>query len=297
MELTLVVVSLVSLGIGTAMSVVAWKLARDSRQRSTARVDALEALALGSDDDGDAGGLVPALAMATPTANVRHVLPASEPTPARPVAVRFSSLDENDDEHAPVTDGDFEPASGESDGMFGGATERVTPPVRWYALVGVAAMMVIGAATVYALHTPGFFNGMPLAAADNAPIASAGPRPLELVSLRYSTDEPGFFTVSGRVLNPLGAKQLRGVVAVVYLFDAKGQYVGNGRIPLDIGTLDAGLESPFTVRVAATGPVARYRVGFRFPDGAVVAHIDKRAEPSASRGSPFRGDKRDMVGS
>src|SRR5262245_61258269 len=138
MEWMLIVVSLVSLGIATAMSVVAWKLGRDSRQRSSARVDALETLALGSDDD-DAGGLVPALAMAAPVS----VRPAAAPVPAsRPVAVRFSSLE--DDDHAAATnDGGFEPGNGDSDEMFGAATEHAAPPARWYALVGVATMMAV----------------------------------------------------------------------------------------------------------------------------------------------------------
>jgi hypothetical protein len=254
MEMMLIVVSLVSLAIATAMSVVAWKLVRDSRQRSDARVEALETLAFAD----ESSGLVPALAA------------GPMPEPARPIRV------------VPVTAAAR--ANAVADDLFDSPAELGTPSRRWYALVGVATMMAIGAATVYAISIPGILSGK----VDTAQTTLAT-RPLELTSLRYSTDEPGYFTVSGVVHNPTGAPQLRGVVAVVYLFDTDGQYVGNGKIALDVSTLDPGLESLFMIRVATKGPVARYRVGFRFPDGSVVAHVDKRADaapaPQESEGS------------
>ena len=78
MEWMLIGVSVVSLVIATAMSVVAWKLARDGRQRSAARVEALEEFAFG-DLGEDAGGLVPALASIPPAAPARPVLAMPEP--------------------------------------------------------------------------------------------------------------------------------------------------------------------------------------------------------------------------
>jgi hypothetical protein len=293
MELMLIVVSLVSLAIATAMSVVAWKLARDSRQRSAARVDALEELALGS--FGDDAALVPALAAspAAPTP-LRRALP--RPKPPAPVAARFSALDDPDSPSLASPSWDVPVDRDETEPLFA-SNEPGAPRGRWLALVGVAAMMALGAGTVYALHTPGAFSlsSGPLSPTERQlPIVN---RPLELLSLRYSTDEPGFFSVSGRVLNPVGAQSLRGVVAVVYLFDAQGQYVGNGRIKIDVATLDPGLESTFMVRVPITGTVSRYRVGFRFPDGAVVAHIDKRPDPSAGHPGGSKPDQQAMEGS
>jgi hypothetical protein len=266
MEMMLIVVSLVSLAIATAMSVVAWKLVRDHRQRSDARVEALETLAFGD----ESGGLVPALATgpiaeaAGPMRMVAAPTAASTPAPATRVAARFSALDEADAAPPPA------------EALFESRLELGTTTRRWYALVGAATLMAIGAATVYALSIPGI-----LSRNVDTRQASLATRPLELTSLRYSTDEPGYFTVSGIVHNPIGAPQLRGVVAVVYLFDADGQYVGNGKIALDVSTLDPGLESLFMIRVPTQGAVARYRVGFRFPDGSVVSHIDKRSNVAA----------------
>ena len=249
MEMMLIVVSLVSLAIATAMSVVAWKLVRDSRQRSDARVEALETLAFGD----ETAGLVPALAAG----------PIGEP--ARPMRVVAAAA------RAPLPSA----AAPAADALFDSGPEIGTSTRRWYALVGAATLMAIGAATIYALSIPGVLSGR----VDSGAAAVAA-RPLELTSLRYSTDEPGYFTVSGVVHNPVGAPQLRGVVAVVYLFDADGQYVGNGKIALDVATLDPGIESLFMIRVPTQGAVARYRVGFRFPDGSVVTHVDKRADPA-----------------
>jgi hypothetical protein len=292
MELMLIVVSLVSLGIATAMSVVAWKLARDSRQRSAARVEALEELAFGDLGD-EAGGLVPALASGPTAAPVRPVLAMSKAQ--APVAARFTSLDDGD-RRAPEAPSWDAPAAhdDEADALFA-PQDQHAPRGRWLALVGVAGMMALGAGTVYALHTPGAFSlsGLNTPSTDR-PIIN---RPLELMSLRYSTDEPGFFTVSGLVHNPVGAQSLRGVTAVVYLFDDQGQYAGNGRIALDAATLDPGIDSTFMLRVKIVGPVSRYRVGFRFPDGAVVAHIDKRPDASAGRPSSQKPDQQPMEGS
>jgi hypothetical protein len=293
MELMLIVVSLVSLAIATAMSVVAWKLARDSRERSAARVDALEQLALGdlSDLGGETAGLTPALAAGPSVAPARQIL--TMPKAPVPVQARFSALDDADGSamNAPSWD---TAATTDDDSLFT-PHEHGAPRGRWLALVGVAGMMALGAGTMYVFHTPGALSLSGIAAAStDRPIIN---RPLELVSLRYAADEPGFFTVSGLVHNPVGAPSLRGVLAVVYLFDDQGQYVGNGRIAIDAPTLDPGIDATFMVRVPVTGAVSRYRVGFRFPDGAVVAHIDKRPDPAAGRPGAPKPDQQAMEGS
>jgi len=217
------------------------------------------------------------------------------PKPPAPVSARFTTLDAGES-NAPAAPSWDAPAAhdDEADALFA-SRDQHAPRGRWLALVGVAAMMALGAGTVYALHTPGAFSlsGISMPSTDR-PIIN---RPLELMSLRYSTDEPGFFTVSGLVHNPLGAPSLRGVSAVVYLFDEQGQYAGNGRIALDVSTLDPDIDSTFMLRVKITGPVSRYRVGFRFPDGAVVAHIDKRPDASAARPGAQKSEQQPMEGS
>ena len=67
-------------------------------------------------------------------------------------------------------------------------------------------------------------------------------------------------------------------MAVVYLFDRDGHYFATGRAGIDVASLTPGDQSPFVVKVAHGSGAARYRVGFRHMDGAVVAHVDKRGQ-------------------
>ncbi len=316
MEMLLIVVSLASLAIATAMSVVAWKLTRDNRVQSAARVDVLETLAFGDDP----GGLVPALATsATAPAEVlpqsRHeqaapafvrevsAAPARARRAAReriepvrdeplPVAVRFSSFDDPDPAPAAADESPWDTGIPNDELFVASATTPTTPSRRWLAFSMAVILMAVGAGAVYAFMRPGV-----LAMTAPAAQTTLATRPLELVSLHYATDEPGYFTVIGIVRNPIGAPQLRNVAAVVYLFDATGQYVGNGRIALDIKTLEPGLESSFMLRVPTSGAVSRYRVGFRFPDGAVVSHIDRRADSTAGNPAPRQAKRLDSEGS
>jgi hypothetical protein len=70
-------------------------------------------------------------------------------------------------------------------------------------------------------------------------------------------------------------------MAVVYVFNAQGEYFASGKTTLEFAPLAPGAESPFTVRLPKTTGVTRFRVGFRAQDGAVVAHVDKRGTPLA----------------
>ena len=122
------------------------------------------------------------------------------------------------------------------------------------------------------------------------PSQTASPVPgdaaLELLSLRH-TQEEAAFVVTGLVQNPRRGRPLMRVEATVLLFDARGTMVTSGRAPIDFTSLGAGDESPFLIRVPVTGPVARYRVGFRRADGQVLGHVDRRSqEPIAQRQEP-----------
>ena len=112
----------------------------------------------------------------------------------------------------------------------------------------------------------------------NAAAAPRDAQPLELLSLRHATDDAGTFTVTGLVQNPQSGRALRGVVAVIYLFDQQGRFLSSGRAAIDVPAFQPGDESPFVVKIPAVGAVTRYRVGFRYTDGAVVAHVDRRGQ-------------------
>jgi hypothetical protein len=110
------------------------------------------------------------------------------------------------------------------------------------------------------------------------------PKPLELLSLRHQMDARTF-TVTGLVQNPPDGTTVHTAVAVVYLFDAEGNYFAGGHAALEFATLKPGDESAFVVRVPNTARVSRYRVGFRSDAGGAIAHVDRRGRaPSGTTG-------------
>lgn len=107
-------------------------------------------------------------------------------------------------------------------------------------------------------------------------------QPLDLLSLRHAQHD-GTLTITGLVQNPRGGAPLRAVEATVLVFNASGEMLTSGRAPLDFTTLASGDESPFVIRVPVHGAVARYRVGFRGPDGRVLGHVDRRQTESLAQ--------------
>lgn len=111
--------------------------------------------------------------------------------------------------------------------------------------------------------------------------ASVARPPLELLSLSHKQERETLI-ISGLVQNPRGASVLSGVRATVLVFGADGAMIASGRTPLDFTTLAAGDESPFVIRVAATG-AARYRIGFRGAQDEMLAHVDRRNPDTLAR--------------
>jgi hypothetical protein len=106
-----------------------------------------------------------------------------------------------------------------------------------------------------------------------APAASGA---LELLSMRHARASDGL-TVTGLVRNPAGAREVYGVMAVVYAFARDGSLVTSGRAALDEQALRPGEQASFAVRLPGNAEVARYRVTFR-TDRGVVRHTDRRTD-------------------
>jgi len=113
------------------------------------------------------------------------------------------------------------------------------------------------------------------------PPAAAPAAPLELLTLKH-TQEGNTLTVTGLVRNPRTGVPQAQVFATAVLFGSDGNFLTSGRAALDFTSLAPGDESPFVIAVPVTGTVARYRVGFRAPDGSVIAHVDRRADSTAA---------------
>jgi hypothetical protein len=169
-------------------------------------------------------------------------------------------------------------------------SEARTPSHRWIALATVGVVMAVAIGGIYAIYTTDLWSKLTRGKSTVA-TSNVGEAPLELLSLRHTTDAGGDFVVTGLVQNPATSPALRGVVAVLYLFDREGRYFASGRAPLDVSVLSSGGEAPFVIKVpAATAGISRYRVGFRQEDGAVVGHVDRRGElPGGTTGDNLEG--------
>jgi hypothetical protein len=299
MDLLLLGVTAASLTLALGMTFVAWKLRRDARRRSDARVAVLETLAFSEpEDDGEFESTT--MRAEAPVRPVPSVPEAPEPVPI-PAVDRLTHAPlapPANDAKRPVWDGalgarlgrsittiDVEPEAPADDRMFVPAVPTSSSgPRRVLVLAAVVVVMIGGVSAAYVLggdlSIPSFATTAP-----SAPQAQARQdvAPLELLSLRHTVGAPGQFTVTGLVQNPQLGRHVSGLVVVVYLFDAQGRYLASGKTPLEYPSLRPGDEAPFVVTIPASGDdVSRYRVGFRLKDGAVVAHVDRRGQPPAS---------------
>jgi hypothetical protein len=277
MEVMLIGVTLVSLALAAAMSIIAWRLFRQERERAAARVEALAALAFTT-----------SAAMPRVTAHAASgYIPVDREPSDRTSEVGASRQEELDlrlqssdlmtayslapSEAAPSARLLPQNTAGATSVMF----ERPRPATgagkRWLALAAIALVVAAGYTMMTALRSPEVVAAV---AASRAPAA----HPLELLSLRHSASGDSTFVVTGLVQNPEDGTLVNGVEAVVYLFDEAGRYFATGRAPLDVPRLSPGEGSPFVVAVQSAAGVARYRIGFRESGGGSVTHVDRRGE-------------------
>ena len=285
MDSTLVSVTILSMGMATALSVIVWRLLREDRQRSEARVAAL----------GEMAAVSSAPATAAPPAD--DDLPLARETVDRPLRA-----------HQPVAPSAAASGSAKQAAVRAARLRRATPtpqavPIasstplfaeparsspwgsRFAVMAGLTLLITSGVffalASSYPANAPGRTGGTPGGA---APPAASG---LELLSLRDAR-EGGSLTISGLVENPRGGVPLSRTAVTVYTFDETGAFLASGRALLDVTALQPGDDSPFVVTVPVSDAVARYRIGFRSEDGRVIAHVDRRQQNgiAASGGLP-----------
>ena len=305
----LVAATILSLLFAVLMTVIAAKLLRDSRTRTSSRVEALQALAAEPPAHEPAAIAAPAPApfvapravapppqidgieaswdlalREEPTLPVGAMLPRSRPvadlSPARAsTSLRHAAIEPRTSNYELRTS-NFEPrtsnyelqTSSISDhDLFESAVEPA-PSRRWTGMAAAALVMILGAGTFYLVSSGIITRAM---ARHDANDEMTNARPIELLSLRYAS-ESGNFVVTGLVQNPAASVSLHSVFAIVYLFDADGKFMSSARASLESGVLSPGGESGFVVRVPATGDVTKYRVSFQHEDGAAVQHVDKR---------------------
>jgi hypothetical protein len=248
MDTTLVTVTLLSLGMAAALSVIVWRMLRDEKQRSEARIAALAVLA----------------ARPAPAPSPR--LHAATPAVALPVKAPVA---------APLK-ASIAPTPTSTGAMFEEHVEE--SPWKNRLAVMTALGLVLASVILFALAANTSNSPSRAAAATAATSAAAAPAAgLELISLRDSRQADAL-TITGLVRNPGQGAPLDRISVTAYTFDDKGSFLASGRALIDVTALAPGDESPFVVSVPVSETVARYRIGFRGEDGRVIAHVDKRQQ-------------------
>lgn len=274
METALLGITVISLVVALVMSVTAWRLARDEKQRSAARVAALSIAA--STPVASAAAQPAAAAAGSPGRQAAAEKPlarapwapaphATESWPRTAAAVPAPAVPELPLQAAPVTR-----AVSHASGFLGADAQPARDSGgRQRSLAVAAAVLLVG-----------LLGGLAWMMSDprgTSAIAVGPNSPLELVSLRHERVKEKL-AVSGLVRNPSAAEPVERLSAVVFLFDQQGAFVTSGKADVDFLKIGAGDESPFVVSLDAPATVARYRVSFRTEAG-VVPHVDRRRAP------------------
>jgi hypothetical protein len=251
MDTILLAITVVSLAAALIMSAVAWRLSRDARARSAARIAALAAAA-DADEAWQLPRVVRTADATVPMAAPIHAAPATAPwAPAR------ASASMNDA---------FLGSSLTAPSNKGQRGLAIAAGILLVTIVGGGYFTVFGGDT------------------QSADVAAATEVPLELVSLRHERQNAGL-AITGLVRNPVSGEAVEKLTAVVFLFDQQGALVKSSRADVDFTRLAPGDESPFVITVDAPSTVARYRVSFRNEAG-IVPHIDRRGQEPIARETP-----------
>ena len=263
MNVALATVTVVSLAMAFAMGVVTWRLMREERLRSDARVAALMAdLERARERDvGEVGRTAPAgrqvsapVRAARPEPPPHRIVPAASPRrtpepvrPARPMRPETTPL---------------EPAAVSPTQLFAAVIGSPTLARRGLATAGAAAI-------VLAAVSLGMLFG-------RAP-APAGPGtqiPVELLSLAH-TRTGEYLAITGSIRNPPAGVERGQLSVTATVFDHSGAVVGSGQTPLPVAVLPPGGETPFTISLPDANRIGRYRISFMQGERN-VPHVDRR---------------------
>ena len=296
MDIILLGITVVSLIVALVMSVTAWRLMRDEKQRAAARVAALSVAASEPSIANRTAGFThtaasPALEQFADEKVVKPAIraPWASPSVTRPAAVASIKMPSEFTSELPLNQAD-RPSGRQVDrepsGFSESTTRAASAPVVTHSSGFLGAQelqrghggrqksLAFAAVFLFAILSGGLIWMM--SGPEGTSAAAIGPNsPLELVSLT-SARQDDKLAVSGLVRNPVNGAPVEKLSAVVFLFDRMGTFITSSRANVDFLKLGAGDESPFVVTLDAPATVARYRVSFRTDDG-IVPHVDKRS--------------------
>ena len=257
MEFALGTTTLLALAMTVTMGVVTWRLVREERRRSAARLAALAAELRRRQEapigPPSAEGLTKARLTLPSTAAAAPVdVAIPGPEAARSVPDQYTSAGTLFD--TPTGDG-----GGWSRQLAGLGAAGVV-------LVAIAAA-VLGSSAGNRGEEFSFTNRVPV----------------ELLALDHERQD-GWLAISGAVRNPLEGRVATHVIVLATAFDRGGATVASQRVPLELETLPPGGESPFAISLPAER-ASRYRISFLI-DETTVPHIDRRIAPAPGAVAP-----------
>ena len=237
MDITLAVITVLSLIVAVVMGVVSWRLVRDERTRSVARV---AALAADIHDVPFVGDLFLRTEVDTVTAMpaLAEMFASAQATPERSRLALAATIV-----------------------LAVGAVVSIAVRFGGFGASTSGRPIADGRAPVVTDH--------------GAKAASAMAAPLELVALGHERDADGLI-VRGVLRNPSSGSEVDALTAVVLLFNHDGGLVASGRAAVEAAKLEPGGETTFVVTVPGAAEVERYRVSFR-SDNRVLPHVDHRS--------------------
>ena len=244
MEFALASVTLLSLLMTVAMAVVTWRLVREERRRSAARLAAL-----------------------TSELESHHTTVAEIPlrpvrrAPAPPQSAP-SQCDVTIHEQPTLLTG----SGAKTGGIFGAPIESTSGFLSRFAALGVAGALLIAVVSAAIFAFPD---------SDRDETETSGRRvPVELLVLDHDTED-GFLAISGSVRNPADGTDTERLAVIAMAFDRDGAMVASGRAPVGSDVLLPGGEASFEISLPADR-VNRYRISFLMNE-TTVPHIDRRA--------------------
>jgi hypothetical protein len=194
MDVTLILVTLLSLALAAVMTMVSWRLAREERRRSDARVAVLAAEIQPSGD-----------------------LPLQHDAPVATTGDLFAGATNR---------------TGSSSRPAAAAVAAVAVVLVAAFLWSSSSHSSAASSTVASPASAAGNRGATVAPAKRAESAAA-PAPLELTALTHERDADRL-TIRGTVRNPTTGGAVQGITAVVFLFDRNGDFVTSGRAPIEL---------------------------------------------------------------
>ena len=243
MQYALGAVTVVSLLMTIAMGIITWRLLREDRQRSAARLSALMA-------ELKRRGITPSA-----------LRPATDHAETSPTADALETFDAESDHRR-------------SDANAVTAAELFAPhrAASNYTRGRVTTLGLAGAVLAISLALTIFTGSRE---APPAPVTT--PVPVELITLTHEQHN-GRLAISGTVRNPAHAKDDRRVSVLAVALDDGGAAVATGRGPVDTSILAAGDQASFAISIQ-TDQARRYRISF-LVDDRPVPHVDQRSRPT-----------------